>query len=321
MSLMDELNANSELPKDDVDYIINREVSSFFAENKSPNFKDVKLLVDKLIIETWNQFATETGKKDVRTRISDFNKRIYSIKENSNFQIWMTKSEAGKELYGRVMSLLESERFPDPREYSPERDKRTVIDGRDLKQADFDIRKKCFEDIINNNNFDMVTSAHMQTLCDIIGDKPKNSIEMYLGRMDMTHAIQMKVILQNLGYNIDLNSLLTGSESITASKIPLTYEKRNDKTFQNWELEEMGIPDGFSFEEWKMVQEHDENLEGLASIFSKFSVPQKENTNVMFSKSTVGKATINRNIEGLDYAQERTDNDQYLKENQTEIEY
>ena len=40
MRLMDELNANSELLNDDVDYYINREVSSFFAKNESPNFKD-----------------------------------------------------------------------------------------------------------------------------------------------------------------------------------------------------------------------------------------------------------------------------------------
>ena len=36
-------------------------------------------------VETLDQFAIETGKRDVRTRISDFYKRIYSIKENSNF--------------------------------------------------------------------------------------------------------------------------------------------------------------------------------------------------------------------------------------------
>ena len=153
MRLMDELNANSELLNDDVDYYINREVSSFFAKNESPNFKDVKLLIDKLIVETLDQFVSETGKRDIRTRISDFYKRIYSIKENSNFQIWMTKNEDGKELYGKVMSLLKSEQFPDPREYSPERDKRTVIDRRNLKQVDFDIRKKCFEDIINNDEY------------------------------------------------------------------------------------------------------------------------------------------------------------------------
>ena len=85
MRLMDELNTNSELLNDNVDYSINREVSSFFAKNESPNFKDVKLLIDKLIVETLDQFAIETGKRDVRTRISDFYKRIYSIKENSNF--------------------------------------------------------------------------------------------------------------------------------------------------------------------------------------------------------------------------------------------
>lgn len=299
MRLMDELNTNSELLNDNVDYSINREVSSFFAKNESPNFKDVKLLIDKLIVETLDQFAIETGKRDVRTRISDFYKRIYSIKENSNFQIWMTKNEDGKELYGRVMSLLKSEQFPDPREYSPERDKRIVIDRGNLKQVDFDIRKKCIEDIINNDELDIVTSAHMQTLCDIIGDKTKNLIEMNLGRMDMNHAILMKVILQYLGYNIELKSLLTGNERVIASKIPLSYEKRNDKIFQNFELEEMGIPDGFSFEEWKMVQEYDESIEGLASIFSKFSVPQKENANIMGSESTVGKSTINRNIEEL----------------------
>ena len=55
----------------------------------------------------------------------------------------------------------------------------------------------------------------------------------------------------------------------------------------------------FSFEEWKMVQEYDESIEGLASIFSKFSVPQKENANIMVSESTIGKSTINRNIEEL----------------------
>lgn len=148
MRLMDELNTNSELLNDNVDYSINREVSSFFAKNESPNFKDVKLLIDKLIVETLDQFVSETGKRDIRTRISDFYKRIYSIKENSNFQIWMTKNEDGKELYGKVMSLLKSEQFPDPRECSPERVKRTVIGRRNLKQVDFDIRKKCFEDII-----------------------------------------------------------------------------------------------------------------------------------------------------------------------------
>ena len=35
MRLMDELNANSELLNDDVDYYINREVSSFFKKNES----------------------------------------------------------------------------------------------------------------------------------------------------------------------------------------------------------------------------------------------------------------------------------------------
>ena len=61
----------------------------------------------------------------------------------------------------------------------------------------------------------------------------------------------------------------------------------------------MGIPDGFSFEEWKMVQEYDESIEGLASIFSEFSFPQQENANIMGSESTVGKSTRNRNIEEL----------------------
>ena len=39
MRLMDELNANSELLNDDVDYYINREVSSFFAKKEHDIFK------------------------------------------------------------------------------------------------------------------------------------------------------------------------------------------------------------------------------------------------------------------------------------------
>ena len=39
-------------------------------------------------------------------------------------------------------------------------------------------------------------------------------------------------IFKYLGYNIELKSLLTGNESVIASKIPLTYEKRNDKNIQ-----------------------------------------------------------------------------------------
>ena len=57
MRLMDELNTNSELLNDNVDYSINREVSSFFAKNESPNFKDVKLLIDKRIIWKSNEFT------------------------------------------------------------------------------------------------------------------------------------------------------------------------------------------------------------------------------------------------------------------------
>lgn len=310
MDSLEDMLSNSELFEDNVDFGVTRELSILFAQNESPKFEDVKLLVDKLIAQSWNQFAEQTGKKDTRARISDFYKKIYSIKANPKFQVWMEKSEEGQELYGRVMDLLRSEQFPESREYSPERDKRTVIENRDLKQADYDIRKKCFEDIINNNDFDMITSSHLQTLCEVLGDKPKYSIEMYLGRMDMNHAVQMKGILQNLGYSVDLNALLTGNENIIASRIPITndkrYEKRYDKTFQNFELEEMGIPTGFSFEEWKMVQEHDESMENMDRL------------EAIFSESEIGKRTISRDVKRLDSSQERTNHDQFSRENETQ---
>lgn len=308
MDSLEDMLSNSELFKDNVDFGVTKELSILFAQNESPKFEDVKLLVDKLIAQAWNQFAEQTGKKDTRARISDFYNKIYSIKTNPKFQVWMTKSEEGQELYGRVMDLLRSEQCPDPRAYSPERDKRTVIENRDLKQADYDIRKKCFEDIINNNDFDMITSSHLQTLCEVLGDKPKYSIEMYLGRMDMNHAVQMKGILQNLGYSVDLNALLTGNENIIASRIPITNDKRYDKTFQNFELEEMGIPTGFSFEEWKMVQEHDESMENMDRL------------EAIFSESEIGKRTISRDVKRLDFSQERTNHDQFLRENEAQKE-
>lgn len=68
MNLMDELKSYS--IDNDVNFSVTREVSSLFKKNNSPSFDEVKLLVNKLIADTWSQFATETGKKDIRTRIN-----------------------------------------------------------------------------------------------------------------------------------------------------------------------------------------------------------------------------------------------------------
>lgn len=87
-----------------------QELNDYFRNNPDMDVDTLSKYINGLVDEVYKEFEDTTRIEDVKTRIERFNKRISTIRKNANFQrIIMNGSDTGKELYGKIANLTETD--------------------------------------------------------------------------------------------------------------------------------------------------------------------------------------------------------------------
>ena len=252
----------------DMDYEFDSSIQNalieFFSDNSNYTIDDVSQFINDMLTDICRQFANETETMDPKKRIEEFNKKIYTIMKNADITALTSKSEQGKNLYGKLFEFLQSEQFPTGKEYSPQKDRNQIMSKTEIECRDYEIRKKYIQHIIDTYASSMPSDlfTYLESINEQFKNRPIDMNTMYFGRMNMQNAAFMKRIIFDLGYRVNLDDLLIGKE-ISTDKIEMGSQK---DVFKSGEVREQ---DDFCFTqaEYKRLQEYAENLNGLEKYF------------------------------------------------------
>ena len=247
------------------------QIDSYLMDNPQISTEEFSMFIDDLLLGIGEQFANDTRVKDTKTRIEEFNKKIYTIAEHPRFQQMTSRDETGRNLYGRVLEFLQTEQYPTGREYKPSKDKRQTMNETDLENRDYNIRKKWLEHFISRYNIPESISANFMVASEQFYENADNTLSLNFGRMNMNEAPIMTRILFDLGYKVNFDDLLKGGQ-ISAKKIPLIMEKRREsKTGVQFGKESIGIYQDpcFSSDVLKRVQQYQEGVKATEKYFRK----------------------------------------------------
>ena len=246
------------------DSSIQNALIEFFSDNSNYTIDDVSQFINDMLTDICRQFANETETMDPKKRIEEFNKKIYTIMKNADIAALTSKSEQGKNLYGKLFEFLQSEQFPTGKEYSPQKDRNQIMSKTEIECRDYEIRKKYIQHIIDTYASSMPSDlfTYLESINEQFKNRPIDMNTMYFGRMNMQNAAFMKRIIFDLGYRVNLDDLLIGKE-ISTDKIEMGSQK---DVFKSGEVREQ---DDFCFTqaEYKRLQEYAENLNGLEKYF------------------------------------------------------
>ena len=252
----------------DMDYEFDSSIQNalieFFSDNSNYTIDDVSQFINDMLTDICRQFDNETETMDPKKRIEEFNKKIYTIMKNADIAALTSKSEQGKNLYGKLFEFLQSEQFPTGKEYSPQKDRNQIMSKTEIECRDYEIRKKYIQHIIDTYASSMPSDlfTYLESINEQFKNRPIDMNTMYFGRMNMQNAAFMKRIIFDLGYRVNLDDLLIGKE-ISTDKIEMGSQK---DVFKSGEVREQ---DDFCFTqaEYKRLQEYAENLNGLEKYF------------------------------------------------------
>ena len=252
----------------DMDYEFDSSIQNalieFFSDNSNYTIDDVSQFINDMLTDICRQFANETETMDPKKRIEEFNKKIYTIMKNADIAALTSKSEQGKNLYGKLFEFLQSEQFPTGKEYSPQKDRNQIMSKTEIECRDYEIRKKYIQHIIDTYASSMPSDlfTYLESINEQFKNRPIDMNTMYFGRMNMQNAAFMKRIIFDLGYRVNLDDLLIGKE-ISTDKIEMGSQK---DVFKSGEVREQ---DDFCFTqaEYKRLQEYAENFNGLEKYF------------------------------------------------------
>lgn len=193
-------------------------------EMEDPTQEDLTDFIDRLLDSICRDFEDTTERKDVRTRINEFNLKIYTIKSNPYFA-----RLANQELFGKVLSYLQIEDGTDAKSFVPSIDEKRPMSQEELKKRDYEIRKRHFKDIIDLYGTTMPTnySDDMIIIDEALEAQTGDSIQLELGHVDVREAAYITRILFGLGYKADFDDVKNGY--VCARKIPLIMEKRKEE--------------------------------------------------------------------------------------------
>ena len=256
---------NIDIDKDyEFDSSIQNALIEFFRDNSNYTIDDVSQFINDMLTGICRQFANETETMDPKKRIEEFNKKIYTIMKNDDIAVLTSKSEQGKDLYGKLFEFLQSEQFPTGKEYSPQKDRNQIMSKTEIECRDYEIRKKYIQHIMDTYALSMPSDlfTYLESINEQFKNRPIDMKTMYFGRMNMQNAAFMKRIIFDLGYRVNLDDLLIGKE-ISTDKIEMGSQK---DVLKSGEVREQ---DDFCFTqaEYKRLQEYAENLNGLEKYF------------------------------------------------------
>jgi len=159
------------------------QIDSYLMDNPQISTEEFSMFIDDLLLGIGEQFANDTRVKDTKTRIEEFNKKIYTIAEHPRFQQMTSRDETGRNLYGRVLEFLQTEQYPTGREYKPSKDKRQTMNETDLENRDYNIRKKWLEHFISRYNIPESISANFMVASEQFYENADNTLSLNFGRM------------------------------------------------------------------------------------------------------------------------------------------
>ena len=273
MSLRDEMmQFAKEHPDDDYDLDIQLTLTEYFANNPNCSTEQLTQFINDLITRIGEQFTNDTERKDVKTRIEEFNKRIYTIKHNDDVQLLTAGDDCGKILYGKIFELLQSDQFPTGKEYSPLKDKNQTMNEADLEKRDYEIRVKLLKHLADTYVIDMPLdlSADFQTIYEQFCENPEGMKNLHLGRMNIRNAAIITRVFFDAGYKVNFDDLLSGG-LITTSKIPLIMDKSKEtEQYAQKNSNEYHDP-CFSQDVMKRIQDYVESLDGVERYFRKIT--------------------------------------------------
>lgn len=265
--------ADEEFLDQDYDLNIELTLTHFFTENPNCSTQEISIFVNDLITRIGEQFANDTEFKDTKTRIQEFNKRIYTIKNHNDVAFLTCRDDIGTQISGKLFELLQSEQYPSGKDYLPHKDKNLSISKEALEQRDYEIRAKYLEHIIDTYGMDIPESisANFQIICEQFFENPQDIMSLDIGRMNMQGAATITKILYNLGYRVNFDDLLKGGQ-ISAEKVPLLMEKSKDlKNGQQYGKESLGAYEqpAFSQDVIKRLMEYQASIDGVEKYFRK----------------------------------------------------
>lgn len=258
---------NPEIFERKIDTNTELKLESFFKMKEgAPSTDELTTFVGNLIDEIAWDFEDSTERKDVRTRLNEFNLKIYTIKSNVRFS-----QIAPQELFTRVLKFLQTEEEPTGKKFDPIEDEKRAMSEEELRKRDYETRLKIFQDRINTHGVKMplALSSDMQTIFEIFENQPGELVSIDFGRMNTREAAYITRILFGLGYRAKFDDVKEGK--VSAQKIPLVMDKRREeKSGQQFGKESIGVYGDPCFPQdvYKKLIEYEQSLDDLEQIIT-----------------------------------------------------
>ena len=253
---------NPEIFERKIDSNIELKLESFFQMKEGiPSTDELTTFVGNLIDEIAWDFEDSTERKDVRTRLNEFNLKIYTIKSNVRFS-----QIAPQELFTRVLKFLQTEEEPTGKQFNPIEDENRAMSEEELRKRDYNTRFKIFQDRINSYGVKMPLelSSDMQTIFEVFESQPGEVVSIDFGRMNTREAAYITRILFGLGYRANFYDVKAGN--VCAQKIPLVmYKRKEEKSGQQFGKESIGVYDDPCFPQdvYKKLIDYERSLDDL----------------------------------------------------------
>jgi len=251
----------------DKDIGIELRLNNFFKEKgRQPSQTEMSEFIDRLIDDIFVSFEESTERKDVRTRINEFNLQIYTIKSNPYFNRF-----AESELFGKVLSYYQIEDGTYTKDFVPSIDEKRTMSEDELRQGDYEIRMKHFRHIMDlyGTKMPMNYSDDMMIIDEVLEKQEGNAVQLDFGRMDTREAAYVTRILYLMGYRANFEEVKNGK--VCAKKIPLIMQKRKDeKNGQQLGRESIGTykDPAFTDEVYNRLVEYENSLDDLEMTFT-----------------------------------------------------
>lgn len=202
-----------------------QELDEYFRNNPDIDVDTLSEYINGLVDKVYKDFEDTTRTEDVNSRIDRFNKRISTIIGNANFQRLAMSNDKGKELYGKIASLTETD-IEQPgatdAKLGQEHQNETY-----LKRRDLEIRLKGLGYRMSSydSNVSLEQAIIAEKLLQQISIKHPSFLKLELGEMNGEELDFAQNELSRLGFNSQVPNQYEGNAF--AQRIPLVMKKRS----------------------------------------------------------------------------------------------
>lgn len=202
-----------------------QEIDGYFRNNPDIDVDTLSEYINGLVDKVYKEFEDTTRTEDVNSRIERFNKRISTIRRNANFQRLAMSNDKGKELYGKIASLTETD-IEQPgatdAKLGQEHQNETY-----LKRRDLEIRLKGLGYRMSSydSNVSLEQALIAEKLLQQISIKHPSFLKLELGEMNGEELAFAQNELSRLGFNSQVPNQYEGTAF--AQRIPLVMKKRS----------------------------------------------------------------------------------------------